>query len=129
MALFVRCQEACFPVTAKQATVSREWANGFRERCRRSGECAGALEKYLKLPVKLLVTSRLKASAGMQGSSAKQGSADRSLFRVFAWGGSGADENVERVKRMPGKELSKAHRNSGSCRGVHKAFYSGISTG
>jgi len=98
MALFVRCLKALSPVTAKQATVSREWANGFRKRCRRSGECAGALEKYLKLPVKLLIMGRLKASAGMQGSSAKQGSAKQSLFRVFALGGSGADENAERVK-------------------------------
>jgi hypothetical protein len=99
----VRCQEACFPVTAKQATVSREWANGFRKRCRRSGECAGALEKYLKLPVKLLIAGRLKASAGMQGSSVKQGSADRSLFRVFALGGSGADENTGREKGIRGR--------------------------
>ncbi len=65
----------------------------------------------------------------MQGSQVKQGSADRSLFRVFALGGSGADENTGRVKGMPGKELSKAYRNSGSCRGMHKAFHSGISTG
>ncbi|AHW61480.1 hypothetical protein FH5T_01955 [Draconibacterium orientale] len=65
----------------------------------------------------------------MQGSSAKQGSADRSLFRVFALGGSGADENAGRVKGIQGKALSKAYRNSGSCRGVHKAFHSGISTG
>lgn len=70
--------------------------------------------------------SRLMASAGMRGSSVKQGSADRSLFRVFALGGSGADENAGRVKGMPGKALSKAYRNSGSCRGVHKAFHYGI---
>lgn len=65
----------------------------------------------------------------MQGSSAKQGSADRSLFRVFALGGSGADENEGRVKGMPRKVLSKADWNSDSCRGVHKAFHPGISTG
>ncbi len=64
----------------------------------------------------------------MQGSLVKQGSAERSLFRVFALGRSGVDENAGRVKRMPGKALSKAYRNSGSCRGVHKAFHSGIST-
>ncbi len=64
----------------------------------------------------------------MQGSLVKQGSADRSLFRVFALGGSGADENAERVKGMPGKVLSKADWNSGSCGGVHKAFHSGLST-
>ncbi len=65
----------------------------------------------------------------MQGSLVKQGSANRSLFRVFALDGSGADENAGRVKGMPWAELSKAYRNSGSCRGVHKAFHSGISTG
>jgi len=59
--------------------------------------------KIPKLPVKLLITGRLKASAGMQGSSAKQGSADRSLFRVFALGGSGADENAGRVKGSLGR--------------------------
>ncbi len=65
----------------------------------------------------------------MQGSSAKQGGADRSLFRVFALGESGADENSGRVKGMPGKVLSNAYRNCGSCRGVHKAFHSGLSKG
>ena len=65
----------------------------------------------------------------MQGSLVKQGSADRSLFRVFALGGSGADENAGRVKEMQGKALSKAYRNSCSCRGVRKAVHSGIFIG
>jgi hypothetical protein len=66
MALSVRCLKAFSHVRARPATVSREWANGFRECRSPSGEMAGARENTLNQPVKLLIVGRPRESAGLK---------------------------------------------------------------